>query len=232
MAHLVEFLDTLAKNKQNEIDKVGLNGDQSKGDISLESYNSNIQVLINTERLKNESDVSYVNRLKVELEELSQSRDIALAVMALHRRLTKTITEHLEEMKSQKAASISLGNFFMNFASDMLTPYVRYAVTFFDSQSRSSREFISPSNPEDLQNAVDFIKTFIKVENDKRPVIQKEQWEKFLKFPLQRLHNYAEILDNAIAFSNRSPTDIDNRKLKIAKLKILAAFDTIRERFE
>jgi hypothetical protein len=223
-------LDILAKNRKIERDRLGSSANECQDDENTESYDTCLVSLINNERQKSESDWSYLNRLQTELEELSQSREIALSVMALHRRLLEMMTEFLQVMKNQKTPEAPLGDFFLNFANDMLVPYVRYSVNFFEKTT--SQDFIRPSNPDDLQKAVDFVKNFVKVKDSERPIIHREEWEDFLKFPLQRLHIYSEFLDMAIAKSNRPTTDIENRKLKIAKLKILAAFNTIRERFE
>jgi hypothetical protein len=231
MAHMVEFLDILAKQKQIEIDRLRIPPDQTSDDEDSESYDTHIELLVNNERQENESDSSYSKRLQNELEELSQSREITLSIISLHRRLFQMMTEYLQEMKNQKTYERApLGKIFLSFAADMLTPYVQYSVFFFNNDTSSGH--FQPPDREDFQKTVDFIKTYIKVEDAKRPRINREEWVFFLKFPLQRLYDYSEFLDDAITKSNRDPSDIDNRKLRIAKLKILAAFDTIRQRLE
>jgi hypothetical protein len=231
MAHLVEFLDILAKQKQIEIHRLSIPAEQIQDNEDSESYDTDMSLLINNERQEDESDVAYCKRLQNELEELSQSRDITLSVISVHKTLFKMMTEYLQEMKNQKTPDRApLGKIFLTFAADMLTPYVRYSVFFFNNETAS--EDLRPSGREDFQKTVDFIKTYIKVEDVKRPHISREEWTFFMKFPLQRLHNYSEFLEEAITKSNRGTSDIHNRKLRVAKLKILAAFDTIRERFE
>lgn len=229
---MVEFLDMLAAYRRNEMNRLADNFKETKGDTSIENYNPSLLAMIENERKPKDSDFKYYQRLKEDLAHLLQYREIALSIMALHRRLTKQISTYLEDSKSKENTDrIGLGNYFLNFANDMLTPYVRYSVLFFDPHT-SSEAFIRPCNAKDLENTVEFIKTVIKPEDGRKVQIDKDKFNEFLKFPLQRLHNYSSLLDSIISSSDRPDLDLDNRKLRIAKLKILAVFDSIKERFE
>ena len=236
MAHIVELLDILTKNREIEIRRIGIKPEEIKSQPVRQSFNTSLFKLLTDEKQNDEeSDLNYLLRIQDELKEISQYREIALSIMALHRRLNKSLKMAIEEFKSQDNNSerLFIADFFMNFANDMLTPYIRFAVIFFDSKPINlDKEFIQPSNPSDKEFVVDFIKRFIKTEEINFKKVEHEHWERFFKYPLQRLYNYSHTLDNLISFSKRSSLDTENRKLKIVKLKILAAFETIKERFE
>ena len=229
MAHLIEYLDILAQNRKNEIqslnNKVEDIYDKKIGKSTLLTLISSI----NKGRQEKESEV-YYNHICEELKMIEEDREIAVSILGIHRRLSKNI----KEVSDGALSGSSIGDIFLNFSNEILTPYVRYSVIFLDGKSTSSEEYLNISKPLDNEFMVEFVKKYIKPKDASMDngLPNSDEWEQFIKYPLERLKLYGKVLDELMMAIKRPASDTENRKLKIAKLKILAAFQSIKEHLE
>ena len=189
---------------------------------------------------RGESDLAYHLRLENEVEELSQLTGVITQMLEVHNHLIESLEKVIPSADNAHGQECLVGDIIMEFGDRVLKPYITYAIVTLAGvkkpsphlglSEQESAEFVSRVVQKFIGERYNDLPEFDQPKNPMQAPSQSE-WECFLRRPIQRLEEYEATLSKIISVSCfNDSSNQDNRKVRIAKIKLTAVSKSIQDR--
>jgi hypothetical protein len=225
MQNILEYL-TFIINRKLGIDKTECTRKNSFSSMIPTTLAASLATEVNP--MHDESEISYKLRLQGEVEELKKLQQKVRNIIFLHTQLSKD----LKSSWNEKENAYLIGRAISQFSKEMNHVYTTYAVTALANVNKAHLAFESKSEAEYMEFECKIInKLVFKMQSKNCHGIEQPtewDWIWYLKRPLHRLGNYSAFFESSeLQFKSNWAIEEDNRKLKIAAVKLKAAMSSI-----
>ncbi|KAH9262168.1 hypothetical protein BASA82_000771 [Batrachochytrium salamandrivorans] len=222
LSHLVQLLDHLIKKhhrRSNRLSKacedMGSKAVKADKRSSSNFYSSMLK------QQSGESDIAYLIRLETEIEEMTILHSMLRSILVLHCNMLSELraAESFGSLLETPGSTLKVGDILLNFAENLRRPYTCYAVAALGSKhTRSDVVDFSDIDHDAFMKIV--VQKFVSLSADEPS--REDSWQWFIRRALVRLTSYPVFLDSIANPKQRftKHVDLDNRKVKIAGIKL------------
>jgi hypothetical protein len=231
LSNVADYLSTLIKQRRRTSSLVNALPEGEKGKIPLPM---NVSLKGSSlHKLPNESERAYKFRLETEIEGMVK----LLSVIKTMVELQKEFLEKMYLSEDQEMNTYLIGNPVSQFASSIHHAYTTYAVVALSGMNKSHLALSTRGEVEQSEfvNRIvnKYVASALQSEQSEEP--SEQDWSWFLRRPIQRLRSYPtflSVIHGEIKTKLQPRIDSDNKKLRIASIKLECIADAIEEHLQ